>query len=1175
MLQPLKDILRQPDTILFIGSGISRWSGLPTWPGMLEELACYLEAQSLDATLVRRETQNGDLLLAASYGFEMLTAPLQKEFISSACRLGTATPDLIHQKLVTLGPACFVTTNYDRLLEQSFTRWPLDAPIDIVLNTQLSKQPTIMQARATHFLYKLHGDLAELASIILTREHYRRLDLHGDLHAAQRTIETLMLTRPFIYFGFGLRDPDFLYVKGILANLYQRNATKSYAVLANISPEEKDYFARNLGIHLISYPVETVDGKPSHTGLLTLLDQLGTGRTPSPAGSFEEHFQLRLLRYAARLKNVEPSGAHIPLLASVNLDTVPPTPVEPLLDENTGSFILLGSSGAGKTYAMRNSAARLADDLNNAIIQETYHADQTPIPLFADLKLYQGDLVRLLEENLPSGWQLDDILRRFKLRIYLDAFNELPHRHQQHWETDFSRLLKTLGTATVVITSRSAAGLENFGLPGYYLDRIDRKFIDQDLAAAGLKLKGPFAMELTATLQIPFFYKLFKTYPGSIEADTGPHKLYETLLSTLDSRFKEHIGDKDLSILPALSQVATEAFNSGQEAFPVGIFERHLLALFRPADPQSPVVGTIIQWLISQEFLIPLPGQRISFLHQSVTEYLVAIQLAADFKKDPGILKQKFRDKYWDNVILLTLSILPRKQAERFITAILRIDFEFALSAAKYLQGENKDLLTAMLIRTAAARDQFSAWLINWNLPVNRTHIPLIRELISRGGKLGAEALALLVGLEGAAVKEEVFQLLLDKCLDSEFIKQLGQSLSGLVLDPDDLSRMRMLADKVPYSSLKREFRGTAFSHAVGLAIMKFDPGLVEPLFYDPHSPVQKPGACRDILFFYLTHSHYEYAIKMAAKMLLANDHKVLEVLDSIFTYTTQNRVLDLSPFTGEHCIILTTLLPSADVHMSGSIMVTLKTICAHRPDLHSYIREETEKTTGIVRVALFYCLDRQSIFEPLEQLLAMDDRKLKKEHLYLAIRLVDVNWQGHEPLLLRLLQRRSFDLGGTICFGICFSRAKYPLSMDIGPIYWWLQWFKDIRKPSWVENGSYLDCISSVVADSMSSDKRAEFIDEFNNPDSPYRRILVQTIIDDLDDLDIDELSEETISFILDKKNGPDYDYMYRILYRIADEEFVTTRLLPLYKSATGQFRKALHSTLTYLGQEHGIRYL
>jgi hypothetical protein len=141
----LKHALKQEDTILFIGSGISCWAGLPSWSGLLLQLADYLEACGGDAEIVRRELKQ-DLLQAASYGFDQLTPPQIGEFIRRACQFGTATPHNIHHKIVTLGPRCFITTNYDQLIEESLRLWQPARSFRTVTNRQPFEAADIVQA---------------------------------------------------------------------------------------------------------------------------------------------------------------------------------------------------------------------------------------------------------------------------------------------------------------------------------------------------------------------------------------------------------------------------------------------------------------------------------------------------------------------------------------------------------------------------------------------------------------------------------------------------------------------------------------------------------------------------------------------------------------------------------------------------------------------------------------------------------------------------------------------------------------------------------------------------------------------------------------------------------------------------------------------------------------------
>ena len=75
MIENLKKILKQEDTVLFIGSGVSLWSGLPSWSALIKELIMFLKSNGMDSTLTEQELKRGDLLQAASYGFDKLTKP--------------------------------------------------------------------------------------------------------------------------------------------------------------------------------------------------------------------------------------------------------------------------------------------------------------------------------------------------------------------------------------------------------------------------------------------------------------------------------------------------------------------------------------------------------------------------------------------------------------------------------------------------------------------------------------------------------------------------------------------------------------------------------------------------------------------------------------------------------------------------------------------------------------------------------------------------------------------------------------------------------------------------------------------------------------------------------------------------------------------------------------------
>ena len=786
-MEKLKQVLAQEDTVLFIGSGISMWSGLPSWSGMIAELAQFVESAGVKADLIRAEAQRGDLLQAASYGFDKLTKQQIGEFIRAACRYGVVKPHEIHRRIVSLGPRCFVTTNYDDLIEESLRKWQPDrffrSPIT---NRHLTETAEIVHARAINFIFKPHGDAADSESIILTREQYRQLLPQGERQAALESLKMLLASRPVVYLGFGLRDPDFIYVRDLLANTYKGGTRDHYAIMADVSEAESDYWRRHYGIHLVSYTTtERPDKTKDHTALLTLLDTLLAKAPTSPAvTNFDPcapDAVLALARHAAGLARGSKINPEFQI--RVHAETEKPRrhgiynefdrfdyyPVEKFLDEGPERALLIGLPGAGKTYALRRAAARLAEQLHEACLAEPFDLKAVNVPILADLKLYRGNLCELISQTLPKSLALDEVTRRFKVKIFLDSFNEMPREYWESgsYEADFTTFTTIIGDASLVIGSRTSDGLHKLGLPTYSLDQIDEATVTAELQRLGIEIRGRFDREVRALLQRPFYFQY--VISGAVRLAKRPHPrdFYQVFFENLRKAFATRFSGP-LDIEKALSLVAYDALNRGEEAFPLSDLLRILKTSAQSAGWAAIDVRDIANWLVSSSVLIPYTGSRVAFVHQSVTEYLAAAELARRYQASPHILKEKLSLTRWDQALFLTLSLLPSAQADVFLQDIMRADFTLALNAAKYLEVGRDEVVLKLLseiperIHTLGAFDWKIQAAVEVGLPLTDAHEPHLRTLIRCGGMLGAAAVLRLVALKGAEVKDELLQLLVN-----------------------------------------------------------------------------------------------------------------------------------------------------------------------------------------------------------------------------------------------------------------------------------------------------------------------------------------------------------------------------------------------------------------------------
>ena len=792
-LEQMKQIIAREDTVLFIGSGIWLWAGLPTWSGMIEELAQFVEQNDEKADLIRAEAKKGDLLQAASYGFDKLTKQQIGEFVRAACRYGKAKPHDIHQKIVSLGPRCFVTTNYDDLIEQSLRKWQPDRFYrPPVTNRHLTETAEIVHARALDFIFKPHGDAADSESIVLTREQYRQLLPQGERQAALESVKMLLASRPVFYLGFGLRDPDFIYVRDLLANTYKGGIRDHFAIMADLYEQEIDYWRRNYGIHLFNYPTkELPDKSRDHSSLLTLLDTL-LDRSPAIAVSsaFDPEAPdvlLALARHAAALGRSPKLTPEFPI--RVHSETrresgIWNTPdkfyhclVETFLESGPERALLLGLPGAGKTYSLRRAAARLADRLHETCLAEPYDKGNVVVPILTDLKLYRGDLGQLVGQTLPSSLPLHELIRFFKVKVFLDSFNEMPREFWESgsYESDFQQFMKKLGQASLIIGSRTSDGLGKLALPAYYLDQIDEEAVLGELHRLGINIEGRFSSEIRSLLQRPFYFQYVASGAIDLPTEAHPRDFYKSFFENAGNDFAARFGNQ-LDIERVLSVVAYESLNRGEEAFPISTL---LSALKTSLDIETGGASMgprdVANWLVSASILIPYSGSRVAFVHQSVTEYLAATELAKRYLVDPQILKERLTLTRWDQALFLTLSLLPTEQAEVFLQDVIKADFALALNAVKYLESGRDEIISKLLSEVPERTHGNNSFdwrierAIKFSLPLTEAQEPQLRAIIKCGGSLGGAAVNRLVSIKGAQVKQEILQMLVSEHSDYNF----------------------------------------------------------------------------------------------------------------------------------------------------------------------------------------------------------------------------------------------------------------------------------------------------------------------------------------------------------------------------------------------------------------------
>ena len=1190
-MDTLKRIFAQEETVLFIGSGISTWSGLPSWTELIEELAQFIETSGAKADLVRAEAQKGDLLQAASCGFDQLTKQQIGEFVRDACRYGVAKPhEILHRKIVSLGPRCFITTNYDNLIEESLRKWqPNRFYRPPVTNRHLTETAEIIQVRAIDFIFKPHGDAGDIESIILTREQYSQLLPQGERRAALESLKMLLATRPVVYLGFGLCDPDFLYVRGVLANTYKGGTRDHYAIMPDIPEAKRDCWRRNYGIHLVSYTTtELPDKTRDHTALLTLLDSF-LEKEPGllTAVDFDPHTPdvvLALTRHAAGLSRTPKLTPEFQIRVHAEqkgdffiMDRFEHSPVEKFLDDGPERAVLTGQPGAGKTYALRRSAARLADKLHESCLSELFDAKSLVVPILADLKLYRGDLAELVSQELPRSLPLDEVTQCFKVKIFLDSFNEMPREYRENssYEADFAAFITKIGDSSLIISSRTNDGLDKLGFPVYSLDQIDEADIAAELQGLGIEIQGPFFREVQSLLQRPFYFQ--QVASGTIKLPKEllhPRDLYRVFFENLCGRFETRFSVQ-LDIERLLSRVAYNALNRGEEAFPLS----ELLRILETSAETLELVGIdareIANWLVSASVLIPYTRGRIAFVHQSVTEYLAASELARRYQSNPGILDEKLSTTRWDQALFMTLGLLPEALAERFLNDTIKVDFALALRAAKYLEVGREEVVSKLLSEIperiqALERSDFDiGWIVESHLPLTDAHEAHLRTLIGLGGMIGAAGVCRLVELKGEGVKDELLQLLVDRCDDYNLCcNGIARALKPFATD-EDAKKVAAWADSIqtpPDDDLDGFISGAAeFLSRLDLSVIRRE-------FVPADRSKEISIVRRQVICEILQKYRSTAALNLAGELLCRGITEAATAIYFISNFAKPDSELSWDSYGPDHVRHLLSILGTG----RSFALDALKCLCAGRSDLSEVIRQEASKKSGIEKAVLMHCVspaDFAPVFQALGELVEMGDEQRREQPLQILDGF-KYDWTGQEELFVQLLRLRDVRLAALLLGG-----ANPPLlpglsNLNIGPIHWWLEWMMEVSASG--SNMCFLDDLGGLFSKHLNRDVQRKFVLEFNKPSSKFRLLLFQFVLPHFTDITTDMFSEDAISFLLAtlSEEGSASHFRGHPLGRTATEEFVTERLLPLLSDTKQPFLRNLRTVLRQAGSRHGRRY-
>ena len=179
--------------VLFVGAGVSAGAGVPTWDGLMRDVAgdAHIDGKAVERLMEKDLRDWATILerrLKPNGGLGTAVARRLNRFELYA---------LAHGLLASLPSKEAITTNFDTLFEAA-------SKIDKRTLAVLPESPRATDGR---WLLKLHGTVTKPEKMVLTRSDF--LDMPRLYGALMGLVQGLLMMRQLMFVGYSLRDEDF------------------------------------------------------------------------------------------------------------------------------------------------------------------------------------------------------------------------------------------------------------------------------------------------------------------------------------------------------------------------------------------------------------------------------------------------------------------------------------------------------------------------------------------------------------------------------------------------------------------------------------------------------------------------------------------------------------------------------------------------------------------------------------------------------------------------------------------------------------------------------------------------------------------------------------------------------------------------------------------------------
>lgn len=223
------DHVKEGDLAFFVGSGISKNAGLPTWDELLDELIdfAYKKNRASDEQVkeYKESLKNKDHFFFIAEDLKQILETQYYEFMHEKFADKKLQPTENHKLIVRTNASLAITINYDNLLEKAYIQEFGDQP-----NSFTYSEPKLAANnfwRGEFFILKAHGDAKKAPeTLILSQKDYR--STLYDQHGYKSLLQTIFTTKPILFLGVSMNDPEFKQLLDYLHHSFHGGGPKHY-----------------------------------------------------------------------------------------------------------------------------------------------------------------------------------------------------------------------------------------------------------------------------------------------------------------------------------------------------------------------------------------------------------------------------------------------------------------------------------------------------------------------------------------------------------------------------------------------------------------------------------------------------------------------------------------------------------------------------------------------------------------------------------------------------------------------------------------------------------------------------------------------------------------------------------------------------------------------------------